>query len=254
MATAVSSTATRAEGDLQLRIAHHILERTHRKTPSCIQITIAGLSYFLFLNLNIVCSPEFPEPHRENPLLGQNGIDIVIFPGLRTRRNCNASTPCPRNPIIISRVIEIENRVLNAEIGGEKNPSTKRASRVPQQPRVYAINVEGVATQGQQPHPENTGRASINAWSNPESWRWNSCCSCLWTAPEFGISWVVLLDWEKDKEGLCFIRNLSNKWRTPEIKNITANITMKKRTPGLILLPEEDDGVTVGEIDSFWEK
>nr|GMD24196.1 hypothetical protein Iba_scaffold74898CG0010 [Ipomoea batatas]GME13628.1 hypothetical protein Iba_scaffold14573CG0170 [Ipomoea batatas] len=179
---AVSSTATRAEGDLQLRIAHH------------------------------------------------NGIDIVIFPGLRTRRNCNASTPCPRNPIIISRVIEVENRVLNAEIGSEKNPSTKRASR------------------------ENTGRASINAWSKPESWRWNSCCSCLWTAPEFGISWVVLLDWEKDKEGLCFIKNLSNKWRTPEIKNITASITMKKRTPGLILLPEEDDGVTVGEIDSFWEK
>nr|GMD34983.1 hypothetical protein Iba_scaffold44302CG0010 [Ipomoea batatas]GMD37014.1 hypothetical protein Iba_chr09eCG5350 [Ipomoea batatas]GME08183.1 hypothetical protein Iba_scaffold7328CG0010 [Ipomoea batatas] len=175
-------------------------------------------------------TPEFPKPHREHPLLSQNGIDIVIFPGLRTRGNCNASTPCPRNPILISRVIEVENRVLNAEIGSEKNPSTKRASR------------------------ENTGRASINAWSKPESWRWNSCCSCLWTAPEFGISWVVLLDWEKDKEGLCFIKNLSNKWRTPEIKNITASITMKKRTPGLILLPEEDDGVTVGEIDSFWEK
>nr|GMD95811.1 hypothetical protein Iba_chr15aCG15930 [Ipomoea batatas] len=76
----------------------------------------------------------------------------------------------------------------------------------------------------------------------------------LCPSPEFGISWVVLLDWEKDKEGLCFIKNLSNKWRTPEIKNITASITMKKRTPGLILLPEEDDGVTVGEIDSFWEK
>ena len=62
----------------------------------------------------------------------------------------------------------------------------------------------------------NTGSASIKAWSNPESWRWKSCCNCLWNASEFEKLSGYLLDWEKDEEDLYFVKNLTNKWRRPE--------------------------------------
>ena len=37
------------------------------------------------------------------------------------------------------------------------------------------------------------------------------------------------------------MRNLTSKWRRPEMKNSTARITMMKRTAGLILVPEDDE-------------
>lgn len=37
------------------------------------------------------------------------------------------------------------------------------------------------------------------------------------------------------------MRNLTSKWRRPEMKNRTATITIMKRTAGLILVPEDDE-------------
>lgn len=48
------------------------------------------------------------------------------------------------------------------------------------------------------------------------------------------------MDSDTEEEDLCFMRNLTSKWRRPEMKNMTAIITMIKIIAGLILLPEED--------------
>lgn len=58
------------------------------------------------------------------------------------------------------------------------------------------------------------------------------------------------MDWENEEDRLRFVRNLTRKWRTPAMKNITDRITMIRRSAGLILKPDEEDGDGFGVLDS----
>jgi hypothetical protein len=44
------------------------------------------------------------------------------------------------------------------------------------------------------------------------------------------------LDWEIDKDDLFLMRNLTNSWRAPEMKNTIAKITTMKITEVFILI------------------
>lgn len=58
----------------------------------------------------------------------------------------------------------------------------------------------------------NTGSASINAWSRPESCRWNSCCNCLCNASEPEIAVCCFwLEMDEEKEGNTYFILLSDK-------------------------------------------
>ena len=84
----------------------------------------------------------------------------------------------------------------------------------------------------------------LDLGQNQESWK--GCCNCLLKASDSEIS-GCLFDSLIDDEDLCFVRNLISKWSRSDIKKMTARITMIKRIAGLILLPDDDDG-----LGCFW--
>jgi len=64
-------------------------------------------------------------------------------------------------------------------------------------------------------------------WSTPESWRWKSCWSWPWRAVTLSESSGSLL--------VGLRRYLTKRWRRPEMKKMTARITIMRRILGLIL-------------------
>lgn len=90
-----------------------------------------------------------------------------------------------------------------------------------------------------------TGKVSMKDCSRPESCKWKSCWSCLcsvWSGVD-----GYLLDRREviEVEEWYFVKNLTNKWSKPDMKNKTAKIMMMIRITGLILTPGEDDGFDV---------
>uniref|UniRef100_A0A0A8ZC12 Uncharacterized protein n=1 Tax=Arundo donax TaxID=35708 RepID=A0A0A8ZC12_ARUDO len=78
----------------------------------------------------------------------------------------------------------------------------------------------------------------MNAWSSPESCKWNSCCSCRSMAASRAPGRCGdAADSPLPAPRWCcfFMSSLTRRWRRPEMKKMTARITMMNNTAGLIL-------------------
>jgi hypothetical protein len=84
----------------------------------------------------------------------------------------------------------------------------------------------------------NTGRASMKAWSRLESCRWNNFCSYRSIAASRApgrCGDVAESPLEVPRWCCFFISSLTRRWSRPEMKKMTARITMMSNIAGPIL-------------------